>query len=609
MKTLHLAEGFTPPVELMTQKIAILARTGAGKTNTATVIAEEVLDAKQQVVAIDPKGDWWGLRSSADGKSAGYPITVLGGDHGDLPLEPTAGALIADVAAEGVSLVLDLSAFTGRELRQFVTDFAERFYRAKAHHVSPVLLILEEADEVVPQRVDKDNARMVGAIERIVKRGRFRGIGSLLVTQRSASVNKDVLTQTEILIVQQTTSPQDRKAIDAWVEQHPDQDKRAELMAGMAALKKGEAFVWSPTFLETFMRIRIRLRRTYDAGRDVKIGEQRAAPKVLAPVDLAALGEKMRATTDKAKASDPKVLLALNMVLKRENVRLLNELEKKTGAVAAPKTVRVLEDGQLLRAEKIIDRAVAFAGTLDTIADKMREQAKIIATEIASVRSGAAAEAPRPVGRPLDSAGKLGTQGLPSAAGPVRTGVHAAGSARAATQAHESPRASASRPPATPERANGEAGLTGTHQVILDTALFLEQVGFRTPSVPQLALTAGLSPNGGYWRQLVGRLRSLGLMSGTSLTDAGRAIASHPKGAGTAEGVQAVVRGVLPSSTHQRVFDALIAAYPRGLDAGDPCLPQGGYGRQVVGRLRSLGIAGKGWPLTAAPFLFLEDAA
>lgn len=36
------------PIELITQKIAILARTGAGKTNAAVVIAEGLLDAKQQ---------------------------------------------------------------------------------------------------------------------------------------------------------------------------------------------------------------------------------------------------------------------------------------------------------------------------------------------------------------------------------------------------------------------------------------------------------------------------------------------------------------------------------------------------------------------------------
>ena len=48
-KRLDLGEGFAPPIELMIQKTAVLARTGAGKTNVVAVVTEEVLDQKQQV--------------------------------------------------------------------------------------------------------------------------------------------------------------------------------------------------------------------------------------------------------------------------------------------------------------------------------------------------------------------------------------------------------------------------------------------------------------------------------------------------------------------------------------------------------------------------------
>jgi hypothetical protein len=41
----------------------------------------------QQVVIVDPKGDWWGIRSSADGKAPGLPVVILGGERGDVPLE------------------------------------------------------------------------------------------------------------------------------------------------------------------------------------------------------------------------------------------------------------------------------------------------------------------------------------------------------------------------------------------------------------------------------------------------------------------------------------------------------------------------------------------
>jgi DNA helicase HerA-like ATPase len=52
------------PLETVTQSLAILARKRAGKSYLARGIAEQLLAADQQVVIIDPKGDWWGIRSS-----------------------------------------------------------------------------------------------------------------------------------------------------------------------------------------------------------------------------------------------------------------------------------------------------------------------------------------------------------------------------------------------------------------------------------------------------------------------------------------------------------------------------------------------------------------
>jgi hypothetical protein len=51
------------------------------------------------VVIVDPKGDWWGLRSAADGHSPGLPIVILGGERGDVPLEVGAGEVIAKLVA------------------------------------------------------------------------------------------------------------------------------------------------------------------------------------------------------------------------------------------------------------------------------------------------------------------------------------------------------------------------------------------------------------------------------------------------------------------------------------------------------------------------------
>jgi DNA helicase HerA-like ATPase len=47
----------------VTQTFAILAKRGVGKSYTASVMAEEMLKAGHTIIALDPTGAWWGLRS------------------------------------------------------------------------------------------------------------------------------------------------------------------------------------------------------------------------------------------------------------------------------------------------------------------------------------------------------------------------------------------------------------------------------------------------------------------------------------------------------------------------------------------------------------------
>src|SRR6185436_11224011 len=169
-------------------------------------------------VVADPIGVWWGLRAAADGKAAGLPILVMGGDHGDVPLEVTAGELVADlVVDEQLSVVLDLARFRKGEQTRFMQDFAERLYHRNR---APIHLVLDEADAFAPQRPVPGEQRLLGAIEDLVRRGRARGIGVSLATQRAAVLNKNVLTQVEVLVALRLIAPQDRAAVEAWIEVH-----------------------------------------------------------------------------------------------------------------------------------------------------------------------------------------------------------------------------------------------------------------------------------------------------------------------------------------------------------------------------------------------------
>lgn len=367
MTELRIARGLAFPEEAVTQTFGVLAVRGAGKSNTAAVMAEEMYRVHLPFVVVDPVGSWWGLRSSFDGKGPGLQVPIFGGLHGDVPLERTAGELLADlVVEERLSCVLDVSEFSEGDKIRFLIDFAERLYRRSGQDPQPLHLFLEEADDYAPQRPQRDQARLLGAWQRVVRRGRSRGLGMTMVTQRSAALNKDVLTQIETLIVMRTTSPQDRKAIQGWVEYH---GQSRELLASLPELQDGEAWVWSPHWLGVLKRVHVRRRSTFDSGATPTVAGRKRPPATLADVDLAKLQRRMAATIEKAKAEDPKELRRQIAALQKEvRVRQSEPVE-----VVKEVEVPVFRDGEVKRLEGAVTKLAAFGTTLQTAAHDIRE--------------------------------------------------------------------------------------------------------------------------------------------------------------------------------------------------------------------------------------------
>lgn len=311
MKTLSLGrsekgKAFTLPLEFTTQTAAILAKKGSGKSYTASVIAEELLANNQQVVVLDPTGAWWGLRSSADGKSDGHGIVVIGGDHADVPLEPTAGEVLAQAIVEKrFSAIIDMSLLRKGETRRFVTPFLETLYRLNRDAMH---LVVDEADDIAPQKPFGDEAAMVGAMEDVVKRGRRKGIGCTLITQRPADLAKQVLTQCEMVIALRIAHPRDIKAVMEWVNVHADPAAARDMMDSLPALPIGTAWFWSPGWGDIFERVQVRQRKTFDSGATPKPGQTIKPPARLAAVDVQALGQELASVVERAMADNPKQL-------------------------------------------------------------------------------------------------------------------------------------------------------------------------------------------------------------------------------------------------------------------------------------------------------------
>lgn len=380
---LHIGRALSLPLQAVTSTFALLAVRGAGKTNLGRVIAEEMFAAGLPFVAIDPVGSWYGLRSGRDGNAkGGLPVFIFGGKHGDVPLTKGSGEIVADVIVDQrLACVVDLSEFDSEsDKKVFLLAFARRLFK---RNQNPLHLFLEEADDYIPQKPMRDELHLKRAWENIVRRGRSRGLGMTIITQRSAVVNKDVLTQVETLFVMRTTGPQDIAAIENWVKYHQVDKGMLESLAG---LEDGEAWVWSPHFLKEFKRFKSRLSTTFDSGatpKNVKSSSARAVA-TLRDVDVKKLKGRITETIEKANDENPAFLRSRIAKLQAEAHSMAVEIERLRKA-----KVPVVK-------QKDIDlkKLEGFIGTLAEVSKRTLDTVQVL-REIAAARQATPLPAPR----------------------------------------------------------------------------------------------------------------------------------------------------------------------------------------------------------------------
>jgi len=566
MKGLRISEDLVLPLDAVTQTFGILAMRGAGKTNLARVMAEEMYAAKIPFVAVDPVGSWWGLRSSRDGNGAGIEIPIFGGRKQDVPLEKTGGALIADlVVGDRLSCVLDVSEFSEGDKIRFLIDFAERLYRKNQ---DPLHLFLEEADDYCPQRPFREQARLLRSWENIVRRGRARGLGITMITQRSASLNKSVLTQVETLFVLRTTSPQDRKAIAAWVEFH---GQAKELLASLEGLKNGEAWVWSPSWLRTTARVLTRRSTTFDSGATPKDVHGARPPANLADVDLGAIKTRMAETIERAKAEDPRELRKKILELERE-LKARPAAETKIERVEVP----VVTDSQLATVRGIVE---AF---------QQRSAEVFRASEVLAQ-----------AGNELSSALKRPGNGHAGPSFPARHPI---------VPAPTRPRATRETKPSRGVDPDPAVGRGGLRRML--TALAQRPQGL---SAQQLGVRAGLSSKSGTFDTYLGRGRAAGWMEGSrdrlTITAAGIAALGTYEDLPTGRELLSYWQGELGASGASRMLSALADAYPKPLTRAELADRAGLTGNSgtfdtYLGRLRRLELVEGRGELRASEELF-----
>lgn len=593
MKKLVISASLSLPISAVTQTFAILGIRGSGKTNTSVVIAEEMLSVGAQVIIFDPTNAWWGLRYSRDGKQPAYSIPVLGNPktNADIPLVESSGKVLAQFAVDNeASMVLSLRHMTKGQRIRFASDFLESFYHLKGSAPSPVHVILDEADRFVPQRVMPDIARLVGAVDEMVRLGRNVGIGVTMISQRPAVINKDVLSQAENVFCMRVLGKHDRKALTDWAEDHESGEDIHKFIKELSGLGTGEGWIWSPFWLKEFKHVRIRERHTFDSSKTPEFGESAKQPKAISPVDLEKLMAEMADTIEKTKENDPSEL-------KRKIVTLEKQVKERPGVVhstSLDKSAleseyrRGLETGSSQTYKKWAEDRKRLLECMETAQTKVAHMAKFFDNVIAE--TPAMGDAPKITEFSTNSH-------MDRSSAPIVSHV-----TRKASPA--------------PVNGNGD-GLSGPEQRILNAIAWLNAVGIATPGNSPVAFLARYSPNGTAYTNPRSALKSKGLIEygagGTlTLTSAGQALAQEKDAPVDAQALQREVMGML-SGPEQRILQPVLDAYPKAI-SNEECAAAANYSPDGTAytnprsHLRSLTLieyAGSG-QLKAAKWLFLE---
>jgi hypothetical protein len=276
------------------------------------------------------------LTSSADGKRAGLPFTILGGPHGHVPLHHTSGKAIADVVANG-SLrlsILDMAQFPPGGAQHFFVDFIPRLMM-KIRGV--LYLVIEEAHEFAPKEragFGKENMSIHYA-KAVATGGRSKGIRLIVLDQRVQALHNAVLGSCETVIVHRMTQPADQEPVVKWMKANvKDKALREQITDSMPKLKTGTGWVCSGE-ANLFTLMEFPKAKTFDNSKTPDKDDDLAQVVKTAPVDVEALRGIIGEAVAEAEANDPAQLrmkiAELQVLIKEADVREANRLPVEPG--------------------------------------------------------------------------------------------------------------------------------------------------------------------------------------------------------------------------------------------------------------------------------------
>ncbi|MFC4356456.1 helicase HerA domain-containing protein [Halobium salinum] len=240
-----------PVVEILTGRGFITGKSGSGKSNTASVVIENLLSNNFPVLIVDTDGEYYGLKEA-------FEILHVGADEEcDIQVSPEHSEKIASLALEqNVPIILDVSGYLDEsDAEEMLLQTARSLFAKEKKLKKPFLMLVEECHEYIPEKGGMGEAGKM--LIKIGKRGRKHGLGIVGISQRPADVKKDYITQCDWLCWHRLTWNNDTKVVGRILGK--------EYADAIEDMDNGESFLitdWS----ESIRRVQFHRKETFDAG-------------------------------------------------------------------------------------------------------------------------------------------------------------------------------------------------------------------------------------------------------------------------------------------------------------------------------------------------------
>lgn len=250
---LHLSKTWEPSADsFLSQRIIIIGQPGAGKSNSVANVAEEIGPLGVPMLLLDTEGEYDGLchpRYLPRG-------IVLGAET---ITQENAREFGQSIVAEKLQVILNLQSYEADDeaaliICELIAGINEWEEAQPAGERVSCMVVLDEAAVWLPQAVNESilskpvlNRLQQTFFSTVVRRGRKRGIGFLLATQRIAEIDKRALSATWVILHRQTL-PNDLKVY----QQYGIEPEAAR------ALRPGQAYVLGPGDFHEIVQFRKR---------------------------------------------------------------------------------------------------------------------------------------------------------------------------------------------------------------------------------------------------------------------------------------------------------------------------------------------------------------